>query len=98
MSNNESVTEKDLKLKPPSKFKVVLVNDDFTPINFVIDIIKKVFRKNKEEASILAISIHKNGKSTCGVYTHEIAETKMGTVNFLAGREGHPLTAYIEPE
>jgi ATP-dependent Clp protease adaptor protein ClpS len=79
-------------------YQVVLLNDDFTPVNFVIGLVKTVFRKDEVEASRITLEVHEKGAAVCGVYTHEIAETKCVEVHRRAGLAGHPLMATMEPE
>jgi ATP-dependent Clp protease adaptor protein ClpS len=92
-----------LKLKPekvksklPSIYKVVILNDDFTPMEFVANVIQKVFNKNLDEATRIMLQIHTEGIGICGVYPFEIAETKMNQVLNLAKESQHPLQCIIE--
>ena len=84
------------KLKPPRKWAVILLNDDFTTFDFVIEVLASVFHKKHEEAQALAMEIHKQGSAVAGVYTHEIAETKAAHVNALADSVETPLRADLE--
>ncbi len=84
--------------KKPRKFKVVLLNDDFTPMYFVIDMLITIFRKSSAEATRLMLTVHQSGKGIAGVYSREIAETKALQALQYARAEGHPLLADIEPE
>ena len=88
----------DDKTKKPRKFKVILLNDDFTPMAFVIALLVSVFRKSGAEATRLMLTVHQEGKGIAGVYSREIAETKAVQARQLAQSEGHPLLAQIEPE
>jgi len=88
----------DDKTKKPRKFKVLLLNDDFTPMDFVIDLLITVFHKSSAEATRLMLTVHQEGKGIAGVYTREIAETKAVQARQFAKSEGHPLLAQIEPE
>lgn len=83
--------------KPP-KFNVVLLNDDFTPFEFVIELLMDVFAKTTDQAVGLAHLIHLDGKGICGTYIKDIAELKQGKVMGLARQEGHPLQCVLEPE
>ena len=65
-----------LKLKPPSMFKVVLINDDYTPMDFVIEVLLRFFHHNEEQATQIMLSVHTQGKGVCGIYTRDVAETK----------------------
>ena len=77
-------------------FKVLLLNDYFTPMEFVVDVIKKVFLKSDDEATRLMLKIHTEGMAVCGIYPYEIAETKMNQVLKLAKEQQHPLQSIIE--
>jgi len=88
----------ELDLEEPKKFKVFLLNDDYSTMDFVIDVLVKVFRKSVDEASAIMISIHNNGREMCGVYTHEIAATKVAQVKTMAREKGFPLKAMMEEE
>ena len=88
----------DTGLQKPRMFRVILLNDDFTPIDFVVDLVRAVFRKDEPEATRITMEVHEKGASLCGVYTHEIAETKCASVHQRAGMAGHPLMATMEPE
>lgn len=92
------IIEPKKKIKPnlPKMFKVLLLNDDFTPMEFVVDVIKKVFLKSEDEAMRLMLKIHTEGMAVCGIYPHEIAETKMNQVLKLAKEQQHPLQSIIE--
>ena len=82
--------------KKPSLYKVVLLNDDYTPMEFVIYIIEKLFNKNHEEATRIMLHVHQNGLGICGIYTYEVAETKSKAVSDLAKSNQHPLQCTIE--
>jgi ATP-dependent Clp protease adaptor protein ClpS len=86
------------KPKRPPKVKVVLINDDFTPFDFVIRVIQDVFGKTEEEASFLAVMIDQQGRGVCGSYVKDIAEVKQMKVQKMAQEEGHPLMCTLEPE
>lgn len=87
-----------LEVSEPKKFKVILLNDDYSTMDFVIDVLVKVFRKNMEQATQIMLNIHNNGKDVCGIYTHEIASTKVVQVKTLAREKGFPLKAIMEEE
>ncbi len=89
-------TDTTLKLKTPSMWKVVIHNDDFTPINFVIGLIMRVFNKSIDEAVVLTHAVHNNGKANVGPYTKEVALTKVYQVKVYSEQFGHPLTASAE--
>lgn len=88
----------NLKLKYPKKYKVYLLNDDYTTMEFVIDILMGVFHKSYEEAQNIMLEVHQKQRGLCGVYTHEIAETKVMQVITKAKDNGFPLKATMEEE
>ncbi len=90
--------ENDLELDKPKKYKVYLLNDDYTTMDFVVDILIKVFHKNYEEAERIMLEIHKKGQGLCGVYIYEIAETKVVRVHQRSRENGFPLKAVMEEE
>jgi len=90
--------DSDLEVSEPKKYKVFLLNDDYSTMDFVIDILTKVFRKNVDQATQIMLNIHNNGKAICGIYTHEIASTKVTQVKTLAREKGFPLKALMEEE
>jgi len=83
--------------KPP-RFKVVLYNDDYTPMDFVVGLLEVVFHKSPVESNALMLKIHRSGSGVAGVYTLEISETKVATVHRMAEERGYPLRAGVEPE
>jgi ATP-dependent Clp protease adaptor protein ClpS len=82
----------------PHRFKVILYNDDYTPMEFVVVLLEQVFRKSPAEATQLMLQIHRSGLGIAGVYVLEVAETKVATVHRLAEERGHPLRAGVEKE
>ena len=84
------------KTKKPSMFKVILLNDDYTPMEFVVIVLEKYFNKKQEEATQIMLHVHKNGVGICGVYTYEVAETKGKAVLNFAKKNEHPLQCSIE--
>ena len=82
----------------PKRYKVLLLNDDYTSMDFVIDILMNVFHKNYQQAEAIMLEIHKKERGLCGVYTYEIAETKVMQVHKLAREQGFPLKATMEEE
>ena len=99
MSNEiELELDDDLDLQEPKKYKVFLLNDDYSTMDFVIDVLVKVFRKSVDESADIMLNIHNNGREVCGVYTHEIAATKVNQVKTLAREKGFPLKAVMEEE
>ncbi len=87
-----------LEIKPPSLFKVFLINDDYTTMEFVVHILENVFRKTSVEATEIMLHVHKNGKGLAGVYTRGIAETKVAKVDELANLNEFPLKCTMERE
>jgi len=87
-----------IKLTYPKKYKVFLLNDNYTSMDFVVDILTNVFYKNTQDAESIMLEIHKKERGLCGVYTHEIAETKVAQVMKRAKDSGFPLKATMEEE
>lgn len=85
------------RVEPPKMYQVVMLNDDFTPMEFVIEVLQHFFGKSREAATQIMLKIHLDGKGVCGVYSHEIAETKVALVMDAANGAGHPLQAVSEP-
>lgn len=99
MSNEiEIELNDDLDLQEPKKYNVFLLNDDYSTMDFVIDVLVRVFRKSIDEASVIMLNIHNNGKDLCGNYTYEIASTKVAQVKNMAREKGFPLKAVMEEE
>lgn len=99
MANEYEIeVEEELKLEEPKKYKVFLLNDDYSTMDFVIDVLLKIFRKTLDESEIIMLNIHNNGKEVCGVYTYEIAATKVAQVKTIAREKGFPLKAVMEEE
>jgi len=84
------------KLKKPPLFKVVLINDDYTPMEFVVHILETIFNHNRDQATLIMLHVHKLGKGVCGVFTRDIAETKVVQVNNYARENKHPLMCEME--
>ena len=85
------------RVKPPQMFQVVLLNDDFTPMEFVVHVIQEYFSKDRETATQIMLKIHLEGKGICGVYTRDVASTKVDQVSQAARNAGHPLQCLSEP-
>lgn len=83
-------------LKPPSMYKVILMNDDYTPMEFVIDVLQKFFSYDVERATQLMLTVHYQGKAICGIFTAEVAETKVALVNQYARENEYPLLCTLE--
>ena len=84
------------KLKKPPLYKVVLLNDDFTPMEFVVEVLQVFFGMNREKATQVMLAVHTVGKATCGIFPRDIAETKSAQVNQFAQENQHPLVSEIE--
>ncbi len=102
MASTDSKTKADTFSKTrnekPPRYKVVLHNDDYTTMEFVVEILVNVFGKSLEKAMQIMLNVHNKGKAVCGIYTREIAETKVETVHHLAGSRGFPLKSTMEKE
>lgn len=95
--DNTVVEESRPKLKKPRMFQVVLINDDYTPMEFVVELIEQFFYKSRESATRIMLKIHTEGKGVCGIYTEDVAETKAAVVNQYSMDHEHPLLCEIEP-
>lgn len=91
-----AVKEAKPALKRPSMYKVVLLNDDYTPMDFVVDVLESFFSMSREKAVKVMLQVHTEGKGVCGVFTRDIAETKAAQVNQYARESQHPLLCEIE--
>jgi ATP-dependent Clp protease adaptor protein ClpS len=85
------------KTKPPQMHQVVLLNDDYTPMEFVVEVIQEFFNKDRETATQIMLKIHLDGKGVCGVFSKDIAATKVDQVTEAARKNGHPLQCVSEP-
>jgi ATP-dependent Clp protease adaptor protein ClpS len=85
------------KLKRPALYKVVILNDDYTPMEFVVEILEHFFSMNREKATQIMLTIHTQGKAAVGIFPRDIAETKSHSVNLYAREHEHPLLSDIEP-
>ena len=86
------------ELKTPERWRVLLLNDDYTPMDFVVEVLETIFMKSPAEAFSVMMQVHTQGSGLAGVYTHDVAETKVGTVIDLAQQAGYPLQAAMEKE
>ncbi|NIL92959.1 MAG: ATP-dependent Clp protease adapter ClpS [Woeseiaceae bacterium] len=91
-----AVEEARPKLKEPPLYRVVLINDDYTPMEFVVDILESVFGMERTRATQVMLEVHTKGKGVCGVYNFEIAETKVAQVMSIAQQHQHPLLCQME--
>lgn len=103
VNNNEAyedglAVKVKIRTKRPAMYRVLLLNDDFTPMEFVVYVLERVFRKNHEEATDIMLKVHQDGVGVAGIYTYEIAETKVDQVMTLARQNEHPLQCTMERE
>ena len=94
--NGTVLMRQEQKLKPPSMYQVILLNDDYTPMEFVVAIIQEYFKKDRETATQIMLQVHRDGKGMCGVYPKDIASTKVELVLTHARKAGHPLQCVME--
>lgn len=92
------LTKKKSATKKPKLFKVVFLNDDYTTMEFVIAVLETIFHRSPAEAAAIMLNVHNNGAGVAGVYTREVAETKIEQTIAWARKEGHPLMLTMEPE
>ena len=85
------------KTKPPQMYRVLMLNDDFTPMEFVVVVLQEFFNKDREAATQIMLKIHLDGKGVCGVYSRDVAATKVDQVLDAANKSGHPLQCVSEP-
>jgi ATP-dependent Clp protease adaptor protein ClpS len=86
------------KTKKPSMYKVLMLNDDYTPMEFVIHVLEQFFSKNQDEATQIMLHVHQKGVGVCGVFTYEVAETKVNQTMDMARQHQHPLQCTIEKD
>lgn len=84
------------ELKEPSMYKVVMLNDDYTPMEFVIQVLQSFFSMNREKATQVMLAVHQHGRAVCGIFTRDVAETKVVQINQYAQDNMHPLISDIE--
>lgn len=96
MDGDVALAPEKAKIKPPSMYKVILLNDDYTPMDFVVDVLEQFFSLPSEKANQIMLMIHTQGKAVCGVYTRDIAETKADMVNRFSREHNHPLLCKTE--
>jgi ATP-dependent Clp protease adaptor protein ClpS len=97
MDSNVSILEKQkIKVRKPKQYKVIMHNDDFTTMEFVIDVLMNIFNKKFEEANKIMIDVHKKGKGIAGIYSYDIAVTKSSVAMALAKEEGFPFKLSVE--
>ncbi|HET9148013.1 MAG TPA: ATP-dependent Clp protease adapter ClpS [Acetobacteraceae bacterium] len=91
-------TKTRVRTRKPALYKVLMLNDDYTPMEFVVHVLERFFQKSREEATRIMLHVHKRGVGVCGVFTYEVAETKVTQVMDLARQNQHPLQCTIEKE
>ena len=91
-------SESDQEVEEPHQYKVMLLNDDYTTMEFVIEVLVHVFQKSPQDATRIMLNVHHKGVGICGIYPYEIAETKINTVETLARENGFPLKCIMERE
>ena len=96
MARSKSKTIQKVELKYPDRFNVIILNDDHTPMDFVIKLIIEVFNKNIEQAKHLTVEIHEKGKAIVGIYNQEIGEQKVNEVTLVSRHHGYPLKSILE--
>ena len=94
--NGTVLVRQEQKLKPPAMYQVILLNDDYTPMEFVVAIIQEYFNKDRETAMQIMLKVHREGKGMCGVFPKDIASTKVELVLTHARKAGHPLQCVME--
>ncbi|MEM1045608.1 MAG: ATP-dependent Clp protease adapter ClpS [Pseudomonadota bacterium] len=90
------VTKTKPKVKRPSQYRVLLLNDDYTPMEFVVHVLERFFQKSREDATRVMLHVHHHGVGECGVFTYEVAETKVTQVMDFARKHQHPLQCIME--
>jgi ATP-dependent Clp protease adaptor protein ClpS len=90
------VTRTRPRTKKPSNYKVLMLNDDYTPMEFVVHVLERFFNRSREDATRIMLHVHQNGVGECGVYTYEVAETKVTQVMDFARKHQHPLQCVME--
>lgn len=95
-SHDVAVKEARPKLKKPPLYRVLLLNDDYTPMEFVVEVLESIFGMQRETATRVMLEVHTKGRGVCGVFTYEIAETKVAQVNTASQQQQHPLLCTME--
>jgi len=97
-SSPTAVVEAKPKVQKPSLYRVLILNDDYTPMEFVVYVLERFFNKSREDATRIMLHVHQTGVGVCGVYTYEVAETKVAQVVDMARRHQHPLQCTMEKD
>lgn len=95
-TEEEVVSKTEQEVEEPPMYRVLLHNDDYTTMEFVVELLMHIFKKSIEEATRIMLNVHRNGKGVCGIYTYEVAETKVAMVHELARERGFPLKSTME--
>jgi len=95
---NPEVETAEPQLQPPAMFRILMLNDDFTPMDFVVDVLIRFFHKSEDTAHQLMLQVHHEGRALCGIYPRDIAETKIQQVETASRTGGHPLRCMMEKE
>jgi len=95
-TKKEFALDNELALMEPRQYMVLLLNDDYTSMDFVVEVLMNIFHKNYQEAEQVMLDVHQKDRGVCGVYTYEVAETKVMQVGKLAREQGYPLKATME--
>ena len=98
MAETKQTSKSDVVIKKPNLYKVVLNNDDVTPMDFVVELLKGIFHKSHDDAIKITTKIHEDGKGAAGIYTFEIAEQKQTEAVYISRTNGHPLNITLEAE
>ena len=91
-------TKEKIEVQKPKLYKVILLNDDYTPMEYVVNLLRIIFKKSEDEAVNIMLMVHKKGSGICGIFTKEVAETKVETVLKMAQSDQHPLKCIMELE
>ena len=97
MAKAKSKTIQKTELKYPDRFNVIILNDDFTPMDFVVYVLKEIFNHTDQQANEIMLKVHNEGEASCGIFTKDLAETKSYEVNNLAKINDHPLISIVKP-
>lgn len=97
-TGTDVIAKPETKTKKPRLYKVLLLNDDYTPMEFVVYVLEQFFNKSRGEATNIMLKVHRSGVGVCGVYTYEVAETKVSQVMHFAKQNEHPLQCTMEKE
>lgn len=98
ISQSDLFSKQEMETEKPTLYRVILINDDFTPMEFVVDVLMSIFHMDKQNATKTMLNVHTEGKGICGLYTYEIAETKVAQVKKMAKDNQYPLLCSLEKE